>query len=246
MPFALRLGNRDYPLAEGRFLIGRGEACQMCLDDPIASRNHAAIIVEGENLTLEDLGSRNGVFLNKNRVEAPLPLRHGDVIRIGAQEITVLQRRAARAETLAQSPVTRSTEVFGVLGALADKALALGRGDEAERILSRQLDQLLEQLERGEALADDTIERCSSYGLRIAQLTRKGKWLDFLFRLYGAAGRLMDSELVNDLYPLSSAASGSSRKLLRAYVDSLGEQAARFGPSERFVLSRIEGLEKQL
>ena len=56
----------------------------------------------------------------------------------------------------------------------------------------------------------------------------------------------MEADLVNDLYSLSSAATNSSRAHLRAYVASLAASVPSFGPSERFVLSRLEGLERQL
>src|SRR5690606_26192630 len=88
MPYSLRLGQRDFPLPPGRFVIGRSDDCQLCVEDPLASRHHAAVVVDGETLTLEDLGSRNGVFLNHARVSQPEPLKHGDVVKIGSLELT--------------------------------------------------------------------------------------------------------------------------------------------------------------
>ena len=61
MGFALRHGEHHYPLGETRFIIGRSEGCQLCLNDPMASRNHAALFVENGRVRLEDLKSRNGV-----------------------------------------------------------------------------------------------------------------------------------------------------------------------------------------
>ena len=101
MPYSLRLGQRDFPLPPGRFVIGRSDDCQLCVEDPLASRHHAAVVVDGETLTLEDLGSRNGVFLNHARVSQPEPLKHGDVVKIGSLELTIIQRRSVRSETLA-------------------------------------------------------------------------------------------------------------------------------------------------
>lgn len=249
MPFALRYGGREYPLSEGQFVIGRSETCQLCLEDPVASRNHAAIDVDGEVVTVRDLESRNGVFLNKVRIGGPQALRHGDVIRIGAQEMTLVQRRTVRAETLAQAPSVSGaalTGVFGVLGGLADKALALGRGEEAERILGRQLEQTLERLEAGEGPDKEALASARGYAARIAVLTKRGKWLDYLLRLHAAEGKLMTAELVDDLYALAPAATATSRSHLRAYLAALASRVDSFGPSERFVLGRLEGLERQL
>lgn len=249
MGFALRYGPRDYPLGEGRFIIGRSESSQLCLDDPMASRSHAAITIANGVLKLEDLGSRNGVFLNQRRIGEPELLKHGDVIRIGAQEMTLVQRRIGRAETLAQATGMSlpGGESFGLLGGLADKAIALGHGEEAERILQRHLERVLEDVEKGSLIEDPLLfGKVSTYAFRLAALTRKGKWLDFLFRLHAAHGKLMDSELVNELYSMCSKSTGATRAALRAYIDSLSPQAPSYGPGERFVLSRIEGLEKQL
>ena len=246
MGFFLRYSGRDYPLGLGRFTIGRSETSGLCLDDPLASRNHAEIVVEGSGLRLEDLQSRNGIFVNEERVQGSVVLNHGDRIRIGGQEIQVLTRTTGRAETLAQSPITQRLQAFGILGALADKALAMGNGNEAERILGRQLEHLLEQSEREGALEDGLFTKMVSYAVRIASLTRKPKWLDYLFRLHSSHGTLMDAELVNELYALSRKISGASRAHLRAYVGVLHEKSSGFSPGERFVLGRLEGLEALL
>lgn len=244
MSYALRHGDHDYPLGEGRFVIGRSESCQLCLNDPMASRNHAALRVENGRVRLEDLESRNGVFVNKERVVNSTLMNHGDTIRIGAQEMILIKRGGRdRAETLVQKPVTARLQAFGVLGSLADKALALGHGEEAERILGRQLDQFLEKAERGESVETDEFEKCVRYGLKICILTKKAKWLDFLFRIHTAEQRLMDSEAVNDLYSVISKIPDATPTHLRPYLDVLRDQAPNYGPGEKFVYKRIEGLE---
>lgn len=246
MRFALRFGQREYPLGQGPFVIGRSEDCGLCLDDPMASRRHAQIIVNGDDVLVEDLQSRNGVYVNTERLTEPKSISHGDSVRIGGQEMVLIRRSTGRAETLAQRPVTARLQAFGILGNLADKALALGRGDEAERIVGRQLENFLTKTEKGEALGDEEFEKAVSYAFKIGALTRKGKWLDYLFRIHAAEGRLMDGELVNELYSVSSKMSGATRNQLRSYVDSLQDAAMTFAPGERFVLKRIEGLEALL
>lgn len=250
MPFFLRFGQRDYPLPQGRFIIGRSEDAQLCLDDPLASRHHVALTLAGDALTVEDLGSRNGVFLNRERLSARRPAKHGDLIQVGSQELTIVQKRSARAETLARFDETSagleptSMAPFGMLGAVADKALALGHGEDAERILGRLMEQVLE---RGDGPVDPiTFAQSVHYALKIATLTRKAKWIDYVVRLHARASVLMDLDVVNDLYSLCPKVPGVSRTLLREYVLLLTSKLASLGPSERFVLSRLEGLEKQL
>jgi pSer/pThr/pTyr-binding forkhead associated (FHA) protein len=247
MGFALRHGDRDYPLGETRFIIGRSESCQLCLDDPMASRNHAVLSVRDNGVILEDLKSRNGVFVNDERIKTSLLLSDGDVIRVGAAEMVVVRRgKRNRAETLVQKPHATVNQAFGVLGTLADKALALGHGEEAERILGRQLDQSLERLESQGPLPDAEFERCRDYSFSIGTHTRKGKWLDYLFRLHSGQERLMDAEMVNTLYSIAKKMPGSNPAHLRIYLDGMRAQAPNLGPGERFVLKRLEGLEALL
>lgn len=248
MAYVLCYMGRDYPLGEGRFVIGRSEECHLCLDDPLASRNHAALIVEMDAVRVEDLQSRNGVFVNQIRIVESKRLNDGDRVQIGSQELTLVRRdRSANADTLMQSrPVTSRLQAFGLLGGLADKALGMGRSDEAERILGRLLEQFLAKAESGTPLTDEEFQRSSDYAVRIVTVGRNGKWLDYLFRLHAAQQRLMDGELVNELYSIAPKAHGASRSQLRAYLESLHARGGSLAPGQRFVLKRIEGLEAVL
>src|SRR5690242_18104916 len=80
--------SHDIAVLQGSFIIGRGTDCQLALDDPLVSRRHAALRVDPAGVTIEDLGSRNGVMLNGVRIEKPERLTDGDLIRIGSQDIS--------------------------------------------------------------------------------------------------------------------------------------------------------------
>lgn len=247
MSFVVRYGEREFPLGDERFVVGRAEACGLCIDDPLASRTHAAFFVEGARVLIEDLGSRNGVRVNGEKIVGSRELVHGDVVRVGSQELTLVKRRSARADTLAQRPVTQRLKAFGVLGSLVEKALALGHGDEAERIIGRQLDALAEDAEKGKLLDEPTFQKATHYALSLATSTGRGRWIDYLFRLHAAQQKLMAAELVDELYELARKVSGASPGQLRAYLEALkgasaAPGAAPAGPSERFLVGRIEGL----
>lgn len=62
--------------------IGR-ERCEILLEDEEVSRLHAAIRTSGAGVAIEDLGSRNGTFVNGERVKEARPLADGDAVRIG-------------------------------------------------------------------------------------------------------------------------------------------------------------------
>ena len=68
MRFRLRYMNHDLELNEGEFVVGRNASCQLSLDDPLVSRRHATFIVHADAVTVEDLGSRNGVSVNGERI----------------------------------------------------------------------------------------------------------------------------------------------------------------------------------
>jgi sigma-B regulation protein RsbU (phosphoserine phosphatase) len=65
-------------------LIGKEPQCRVRLDHPAVSRRHAVLEVRNDEWFLTDLGSRNGTFVNGQRLEgtAGVPVAHGDQIRI--------------------------------------------------------------------------------------------------------------------------------------------------------------------
>ena len=85
--YRLRFLLQEFDLAHGVTLIGRSSDCQVTIEDPLVSRQHAQIVIDGDEALLEDLGSRNGVKLNGSPVKKPTPLKDGDRLRIGTQEL---------------------------------------------------------------------------------------------------------------------------------------------------------------
>lgn len=75
---------------DGELLIGRGDRCSIVIDDAYASQVHARIFTRGENVMVEDMGSTNGTYLNRQKVTSPTELRRGDHVKIGK---TVLEMR---------------------------------------------------------------------------------------------------------------------------------------------------------
>ena len=70
--------------------IGRAPDCTLVLDDSYVSQKHARIYARGDGFIVEDLGSTNGTYLNRQRVTSPAELRRGDRVKIGK---TVLEMR---------------------------------------------------------------------------------------------------------------------------------------------------------
>jgi hypothetical protein len=74
-----------------RALIGRSPECDVFLDDVTVSRRHAELVREASAFTIRDLGSLNGTFVNKRRIESSV-LEDDDEVQIGKYRMTFLRR----------------------------------------------------------------------------------------------------------------------------------------------------------
>ena len=64
----------------GEMRIGRSSDCEITIEDAKVSRKHAVFRVEGEAVTVEDLGSANGTLVNGQRIAGATTLAHGDTL----------------------------------------------------------------------------------------------------------------------------------------------------------------------
>lgn len=100
----LEEGDVGYELKEGQNLIGRLPRCAVPISHPTASGRHAAICGQGGDFVLEDLGSRNGTFVNQQRIAGRVKLNHNDLICFGevrARFLDSVHGQAARGSALA-------------------------------------------------------------------------------------------------------------------------------------------------
>jgi pSer/pThr/pTyr-binding forkhead associated (FHA) protein len=77
----------ETPIGSG-LIVGRSAECGLRLTEGSPSRQHARLIVEGEELWVEDMGSTNGTFVNGVRIAARTLLRNGDALRFDIEEYT--------------------------------------------------------------------------------------------------------------------------------------------------------------
>jgi len=76
---------------EGKTLVGRSPECEIFLDDVTVSRRHAELERAGETFTIRDLGSLNGTYVNRGRIESAV-LEDDDEVQIGKYRLTFLKR----------------------------------------------------------------------------------------------------------------------------------------------------------
>ena len=75
-------GGAVTPIGSG-LIVGRSAECGLRLTEGSPSRQHARLIVEGDQLWVEDLGSTNGTFVNGERIAARTLVKNGDALRFG-------------------------------------------------------------------------------------------------------------------------------------------------------------------
>jgi hypothetical protein len=77
-------------LGQAAVLIGRAPECTLVLEDDYASNRHARLFLDAGTWLVEDLGSTNGTYLGRSKVESPTPVDIGTPVRVGR---TVLELR---------------------------------------------------------------------------------------------------------------------------------------------------------
>jgi hypothetical protein len=81
--------DRAFALGPGTHVIGRDADVAIWVDASVVSRRHARIQVGDAEVTIEDLGSHNGTYVNDERCDGVRRLAHGDQIRVGPASFVV-------------------------------------------------------------------------------------------------------------------------------------------------------------
>jgi pSer/pThr/pTyr-binding forkhead associated (FHA) protein len=254
-------------------VAGRSTSCHLVLDDALVSRRHAQFVVSGDAVSVHDFNSVNGVFVNSKRVTGTERLKEGDEVQLGTQIFLLKSapqifggeiRDRITAETLhgvsagrelsgrpqvpmlMESESTFSGQSLDLLGGVAEKVLALGRGEEAEKVLQTTLQNILTDVRAGRAgtTSSQTFDKASEYAVKLAEATGKGRWFDYAIELHAELKRPLPVALVDELYKVLRRVDSVNLTALRGYVAILRGLQSGFGPSERFVLQRLDGLER--
>lgn len=273
MRFRLRYLQHDLELNEGTFAVGRNASCQLSLDDPLVSRRHALFEVQNGQVSVEDLNSRNGVIVNGHRIDGKVSLNVGDRILIGSQELTLLSARdgghaagggvgkmtlpkmkvstpssgfppMGQIESDPEPSMVRRADQFKLLSGVAEKALAMGKAGEAERLLASALADVIEATRAGRPLPPTLVDQAAKFSAKLATATGKGGWADYVIELYQAQKRPCPAHVIDELYNAMRKVTAVDMHRLRNYVAMLRQNLPRYGPAERFLFQRLEGLER--
>ena len=197
--FRLRLFAQEFDLHAGTTRIGHSPLCEVTIDDPAISREHAAIEVGEDAATLRDLGSRNGVRLNGKKINGAVRLSAGDRIRVGNQDLVfggnvAFVPRAGLTQapdvgetceldarlTPLESP-SRTAWWLEMQTSLLHDALRLGQLDEARGIVRRMEEGMRERLESQEPYDRAVLETALAAVLELARAEDEPRWVELVF-----------------------------------------------------------------
>lgn len=116
--------------------MGRSRSCDLRLREDSVSRLHAVLYWRADDLVVEDTGSSNGTFVNRDRVSSPRTLAAGDILTLGTLRLAVEPTESAIPDA-AQDPLLRIEGDYTV-GLLAARPAGFGW-----RLLAWVLDLLL-------------------------------------------------------------------------------------------------------
>jgi pSer/pThr/pTyr-binding forkhead associated (FHA) protein len=79
----------EVPVPPPKFFVGRAEDCHLRPQSELVSRHHCVIMAEEGFVAVRDFGSRNGTYVNDQRIKAERELKDGDRLRIGPLDFLV-------------------------------------------------------------------------------------------------------------------------------------------------------------
>lgn len=74
---------RTFPLGD-EITVGRAAGCSVTLDDTYVSQIHSRVFTRDGKIFVEDLGSTNGTYLNRAKVQGPMVMQRGDRLQVGS------------------------------------------------------------------------------------------------------------------------------------------------------------------
>jgi pSer/pThr/pTyr-binding forkhead associated (FHA) protein len=102
---------KEIPVPVPRFLIGRSDECHLRPKSDAISRNHCTILVHDNEVSIRDLNSRNGTYINDERISGDRVLTGGDKLKIGKLEFEVLIKHTKKIAEPVPDPDTKDKKI---------------------------------------------------------------------------------------------------------------------------------------
>jgi pSer/pThr/pTyr-binding forkhead associated (FHA) protein len=227
------LQSRNGVLVNGRRIQGR---VSLQVGDRILIGAQELTLLQGRAVSSQQTSSGNIANMTLPKMQPALkhPLPQTDSVPLSSD---------ASAPDIEPSMVRRA-DAFKLLGGVAEKALAMGRALEAERLLASPLADVIEASRAGRKVPGSLVDQAAKFSSKLATATGKGAWADYVIELYAAQGRPCPAPVIDELYIAMRKVATVDVNRLRDYLAQLREKLATFGPAERFLFQRLEGLER--
>jgi adenylate cyclase len=213
-------GPHTYVLDLGRCVIGRSSQADICIAHPSLSRMHATLHIEGDRVTLADLGSKNGTKLNGMMLRGEVPVGPGDTIRLGEIELVLeVVDEAPRFDATIDPSMTWSAAMQESVEELGARV----RESAGEEVRLRLLLQIAQQLAH-----PMSIELTLRTVLKLVAQVLDADRLTVL--------RLDDGELTT----VASIEGGQQLEGQQPWSDSVARMVLREGMAMRFADARVD------
>jgi len=255
--YVLQRGAQRIPLGLGDTVIGRATDADIVVDNHLVSRRHARVIVNDAAVFVEDLGSVNGVRVDGELVQGKLLIGPGARIAVADAVFTLIRSESSDSMRSTQKVVTqdspeeapadsttRRTHAFQLMAGVVDKAIAMGKADEAERLLGSLMAEVLDEAQRSRDVPREVALSAANAAVKLAGATGKSQWVEYPLRLFLALRAPLPMATVDDLFAVARRAPRMDLPLLHRYIELL--EGMKLGPSERFVVQRLQHLARMM
>jgi len=247
-------------------LIGRLAECDLMLDEALVSRMHARLLVTTEGVSLEDLHSTNGVYVNGDRIVQVAALNIGDRALIGTQEISFSEIGTDPApppsfnleepltSPIVQTshsgnkpgaiPITARADALQLLGTLARRLANEQKAAQAPRMLGPHLRGILRGASSGLVVPEALSTLASEYALDLAHWTADPRWLDYVVELHLVTKRLFSAPILAALQRAERWVGPLNRSLLEYYVAAYAREK-QLDPEEKARLALVKRILKK-
>jgi hypothetical protein len=244
---AVRLAGQLFELLPGtRATAGRAPECELVIGDRLCSRRHAELSrAEDGAVTVRDLASSNGTYVNGIRLAAPRRVSLGDWITIGNETFELCLAGDAERQATPTIPVgpnkqrgvrdgaalgskTKTDPGSPLLSLASFTAMASSRTPTPIEpdLVRRPLEVLLRQAEDGQALDPAAPAMAAMLALRMAWVTRDAHWLSYCFRLYAALRLPLSPDLIDRVREALPSVPQPEAAPFEAYLKMLKESMA--------------------
>lgn len=262
--FALRCGPRVIALDPGEVQVGRGSDCGVAFEGALVSRRHASLQVTDRSVAVRDLGSRNGTFVNDRRIWEATKLKPGDRLLFGDQEAELVARNspevafgpapgnrqvpAGSTRTCDVDSEARTARAIDLLTGVFEKAIRLGKTEEAERLLTAHFERIVLAARAGQRISPSLYDAAADCSVTLAEATGRATWINTAIQVFSAHNRMLPLAVTDRLYSLlrTLPEQDQAPELLRAYVAQFRASDRGLSATDRFALSRLQGLLRQL